>query len=301
MKRAYLLKYFLQEALTNISRNKLLNTITISMIAVSLAIFGIFLLMYMNLNRVVRHWADAVQIVAYAEGALSTDEQIRLEAQLREIADVEDVTFVSPEEALERLKARLAGHEDLLEGLDGNPLPASFEIRVARKQRTFEGVQAVAERVQQIPSFPDVQYGQAWLRNLTTVMNMLKFLGVFLGAFLFGTVIFIISNTIKLTLYAREEELTIMKYLGATESFIKGPFLAEGVIRGFFGAAAALLVVFLTHALFAMMIRYSSSSLAVFASVSFFSWSLMLGIIVIGSVLGWCGSLLTLRKFFSAY
>ena len=301
MKRLHLLTYFIQEALINIRRNKVLNAITISMIAISLAIFGIFLLMYVNLNRVVRHWADTVQIIAYVEAALPADQQTTLDAQIREIATVEDVAFVSQDQALERLKTRLSGHDDLLEGLEQNPLPASFEIRLARKFRTLQGVEAVIAQLQQIPTFTDIQYGQTWLENLTTIMNMFKFIGVFLGAFLFFTVIFIISNTIKLTLYAREDELTIMKYIGATELFIKGPFLAEGIIRGFFGAGLSLLVIFLTHALFTAMLHYSSSSLFRLTTISFLPWSLMIIIVVLGSFLGWCGSLMTLRKYLKTY
>lgn len=301
MKRVYLLKYFIQEAITNINRNKVLNAITISMIAVSLAIFGIFLLMYVNLNRVVRHWTDTVQIIAYVENAITPEQQTALDAQIRGIATVEDVTFVSPEQALERLKTRLSGHEDLLAGLEQNPLPASFEIRLINKARSLQGVEAVASQLQQIPTFTDIQYGQTWLENLTTIMNMLKFLGVFLGAFLFFTVIFIISNTIKLTLYAREEELAIMKYLGATESFIKGPFLAEGIIRGFFGAGLSLLVIFSTYSLFTAMLHYSSSSLFRLTTVSFLPWTIMMILVGLGSFLGWCGSLMTLRKYLKTY
>ncbi len=301
MKRVHLLKYFVQEAFVNISRNKVLNTITISMIAVSLAIFGIFLLMYVNLNRVVRHWTDTVQIIAYVERALSPEQQTALDSRIRAIDTVEEVAFVSQDEALERLKTRLVGHEDLLAGLDQNPLPASFEIRLARKHRSLQGVQAVVTQLQPIPEFSDIQYGQTWLENLTAVMNMLKFIGVFLGAFLFFTVIFIISNTIKLTLYAREEELTIMKYLGATELFIKGPFLTEGIIRGFLGAGLSLLVIFLTHTLFTVMLHYSSASLFRLTSISFLSWPMMVTMVVLGSVLGWCGSLMTLRKYLKTY
>jgi len=301
MKRIHLLKYFIQEAITNINRNKVLNAITISMIAVSLAIFGIFLLMYVNLNRVVRHWADTVQIIAYLETELPTDQQTALDTQIRGIETVEDVAFVSREQALERLKTRLAGHNDLIEGLEQNPLPASFEIRLTRKARTLQGVEAVATQLRQMPALTDIQYGQTWLENLTAIMNMLKFIGVFLGAFLFLTVIFIISNTIKLTLYAREEELSIMKYLGATELFIKGPFLAEGIIRGFFGAGLSLFVIFLTYALFTTMLHYSSASLFRLTTISFLPWTLMIIIVGLGSFLGWCGSLMTLRKYLNTY
>jgi len=301
MKRFHRMLYFLREAIINISRNKGLNSMTIAMIAVSLTIFGIFLLIYLNLNSTIRQWSDAVQIVAYIDQDLSPDEQTQLDSHIRTIDSVDSVSFVSKEEALETLKTRLVGHEELLDGLETNPLPASFEIRLQPKYRNTEGVRAVVEQLERLPQFNDIQYGQQWLDNLTTIIRILKFLGVFLGVFLFLTVIFIVSNTIKLTLYSRKEELNIMKYIGATESFIKGPFLVEGVIRGFLGAVLSLLCLSLLYALFTTIIHYSSASLFQFASLSFLSRSALLGIIILGSVLGWCGSLLTLHKYLKTY
>ena len=300
-KRFQLLRYFIREALLNIKRNKLLNTITIAMIAVSLSIFGLFLLIYVNLNTIVRHWSDSVQIIAYLDQQPSDDERLQIDSLIRDIASVDSVDFVSQEKALEKLKQRLSGHEDLLEGLESNPLPASFEIRLQRKAQNLEGVQEVVAQLKSISKFDDIQYGRKWLENLTIVINILKFLGVFLGLFLFLTVIFIVSNTIKLTLYSREEELNIMKYIGATESFIKGPFLAEGIVRGFLGSTCSLIFLYLLFLLFVTVTRFSSSSLFQFASIRFFSFSFMVGMLVLGSVLGWCGSLLTLHRFLKTY
>ncbi len=301
MKRIHLMTYFVREATRNISRNKVLNSMTIAMIAVSLTIFGIFLLIYVNLNAVIKQWSNAVQIIAYIDRELSEDERIQLDSRIRTIDSVEAVSFVSKQEALEDLKNRLSGHEELLEGLESNPLPASYEIRLHPKYRNLEGVRSVAEHLATLSQFDDIQYGQQWLENLTTLINVLKFLGTFLGIFLFLTVIFIVSNTIKLTLYAREEELNIMKYIGATESFIKGPFLAEGIIRGLLGAVLSLLCLYLLYLLFTTIIHYSSASLFQFASLSFLSSPVLIGVIVLGSVLGWCGSLLTLHKYLKTY
>ena len=301
MTRIHLLNYFIREAVISMTRNKLLNTIAIGMIAVSLTIFGIFLLIYVNLNSVARRWSDSVQIIAYLDDNLSADQRTRIDAQIREIAYVDDLKFVSQDEALEKFKNRLIGHEHLIEGLDSNPLPASYEIWLKPKHRDLTSVQTVVEALLGIPHLNDIQYGQEWLENLTVVINTLKFIGVFLGTFLFLTVVFIISNTIKLTLYSREEELNIMKFVGATESFIKGPFLVEGIIRGFLGAVFSLVVLYIVHWLFTAIIRYSLPSLFLFSSVSFLSWSALIGIALLGSFLGWCGCLVTLHKFLKTY
>ena len=302
MARIHLLHYFIREAIVNMTRSKAPNAIAIGMIAVSLSIFGIFLLLYSNLNAVARRWTDSVQIIAYVENSVSEDQHLEIDARIREIEGIANLKFISSGDALEQFKTRLAGHEELLEGIaETNPLPASFEIRLKPKYQNFASVQTIVDALQHIPHLNDFQYGQKWLENLTIIINLLKFIGVFLGVFLFLTIIFIISNTIKLTLYSREEELNIMKFIGATETYIKGPFLAEGIIRGFLGAAGSIILMYIIYRLFLTVLHYSSSSLFIFLSVSFLSWSVMLGILVLGSVLGWCGSLFTLHKFLRTY
>jgi cell division transport system permease protein len=104
-----------------------------------------------------------------------------------------------------------------------------------------------------------------------------------------------------LTLYTREEELNIMKFIGATESFIKGPFLAEGIIRGFLGAGLSLMLLYIVHKLFLVIVTHSSQSLLAFSAISFLSWTAIISITFLGSFLGWCGSLLTLHKFLKTY
>jgi cell division transport system permease protein len=291
--------FFVHEAFVNMSRNKLQNSIAIGMIAVSLAIFGIFWLIYGNLNSVARRWSDAVHIAAYLDEHISEQQQIQIDAQIRAIENVSDVMYISPEDALKEFKKRLGDQEYLVDGIDPNPLPASYEIQLTRRHRDLASIRKVVEALQNIPHLDDIQYGQ--LENLTLVIIMLKFVGVFLGTFLCLTVTFIISNTIKLTLYTHEEELNIMKFIGATESFIKGPFLAEGVIRGFLGAVSSLVFLYMIHKLFLAIVTHSSQSLLVFSVISFLSWTAIISITFLGSFLGWCGSLLTLHKFLKTY
>jgi cell division transport system permease protein len=294
-------KYFVREALTSMTRNKILNGIAISMIAVSLAIFGIFLLIYINLNTTVRHWSNAVHIVAYLKEPPADSQRTQLEAQIRVLEYVRDLTYVSPETALKEFKTRLGDYADLVNGLDSNPLPASYQIQLTRDHRDVDSVRSVVEALQKMPAIEDVQYGQQWLESLTTIVTMLRFVGIFLGSFLFLTVIFIIANTIKLTLYTREEELNIMKFIGATESFIKGPFLAEGVIRGFLGAVLSLLLLASMYKLFLMLISYSAQSVFIFSAITFFSWPAIISITLLGSLLGWCGSLVTMHKYLKTF
>ena len=297
MTRFHLAKYFVQEACVNMARNKLLNGITIGMIAVSLSIFGIFWLLYNNLDAVAKRWTDTVHIIVYLADNLSEQRRKQLGQQIRGIDSVENVKYISSEDALQQFKKQLGAYASLLEGLESNPLPASYEIQLDKKHRDLPSVQKVVLTLQRMRSLEDIQYSQKWLENLTLVMNLIKFIAAFLGIFLFLTVIFIISNTIKLTLYSREEELTILKFIGATESFIKGPFLAEGIIRGLLGAAVSLGLLYLIYRLFLAIMTHSAQSLLVFSAIDFLSKPAMIGMILLGTFLGWCGSLLTLHKY----
>jgi cell division transport system permease protein len=293
--------YFVREALINMNRNKLTNGLSIGMIAVSLAIFGTFWLMYSNLHAVARRWSDDVHIILYLRDGITEEQRLSLDAKVRAVDTVADLTYISADEALTKFKARLGDQAFLLEGLDTNPLPASYEIQLLKKHRDLSNVRKVVKTLKGMPHVEDIHYGEQWLENLTTIIRLLEFIGIFLGIFLFLTVIFTVSNTIKLTLYSREEEITIMKFIGATENFIKGPFLAEGVIRGFVGAVVSLVLLFLLHKLFSVIVAYSSQTLLAFAKISFLPWIAIIIMILLGSFLGWCGSLLTLHKFLKTY
>lgn len=293
--------YFVREAVINMSRNKVSNSMAIGMIAVSLAIFGIFWLMYTNLHAVAKRWTNDVHIIVYLQDGITEDQRLGLDAKIRTLEHVQDLRYISPDEALASFKSRLGDQAYLIEGIETNPLPASFEIQLTKKHRDLSSVRSVVKSMKGMPTIEDIHYGEQWLENLTTVIRLLEFIGIFLGVFLFLTVIFIISNTIKLTLYSREEEVTIMKFIGATESFIKGPFLAEGVIRGFVGALVALGLLAGIHRLFLLVMSYSSNTILAFAEISFLPWPSIVSMTILGAFLGWCGSLLTLHKFLKTY
>ena len=293
--------YCIREAVMNMHRNKATNGLAVGMIAVSLAIFGIFWLIYSNLHAVAKRWTDDVHIIAYLHDGLTEDQRLSVDANIRMLNIVADLTYVSADEALALFAERLGNQAFLLEGLDANPLPASYEIRLQKKHRDLASVRQVVENLKGMSSIEDIQYGEQWLENLTVIIRLLEFIGIFLGIFLFLTVIFTVSNTIKLTLYSREEEITIMKFIGATESFIKGPFLAEGVIRGFVGSVLSLLLLFGLYKLFSATMAYSSQTLLAFAKIAFLPWTAIVSMTLLGSFLGWCGSLLTLHKFLKTY
>jgi cell division transport system permease protein len=299
--KLYLLLYILSEAYASIKQTKVTNLIAIGTIAVSLSIFGVFLLVYVNLNVTVQKWSEAVHITIYLKDGLPEEQLITLEKSLKELKQIETASFISKEQALKVFQERLKGQESLLAGMTGNPLPASFELKIKQRYQTLEGMKMLATQIEKFQGVDEVQYGQEWLESLSAVAGLLKLVSFFVGILLFAALVFIISNTIKLTLYARKEEIDIMRLVGATEGFIKGPFLIEGIFRGVIGSFCALLILYGVYHIFTSNLKHSSYFLLQFLSLSFLPVYLIIGILLFGGFMGWCGSALTLRRFLNIY
>ncbi|MBI5454759.1 MAG: ABC transporter permease [Deltaproteobacteria bacterium] len=231
--------YIFSDAIRSIRENLATTVLTAVTLGFSLSIFAVFVFVFFNLRSVINSWGDRTQIVAYVKD--SSDAAAMRDAIMR-VPGVSSAEFVSKEKALSELKAELKGHEAILEGVDENPLPATFEIRVAGSYRDPAELTAVAERLKAIPWVEDVQYSREWVEKLSAFFRFVELAAAFIGVFLAGATIFIISNTIRLTVYARREEIEIMTLVGASDSFIRVPFFIEGVLQGLIGGIFALLI-----------------------------------------------------------
>jgi len=182
--------------------------------------------------------------------------------------------------------------------LSGNPLPASFEIGLAKDAQTREAVDQLVERIERIPELEEIQYGKEWTRSLLTFMNILKLLGLILGGLLGVAIVFIIANTVRLTVYARRDELSVMRLIGATNGFIKGPFLMEGLFQGLLGSFLSLLLLFGMYHFWIPKLKHSAGIFFLQdISISFLSASMVLWIVLAGMFLGLFGSLISLGRF----
>jgi cell division transport system permease protein len=205
------------------------------------------------------------------------------------------VTFVSRQEAYRRFKQRLGSDADLLEGLGADVLPASLEIRLKPERR--HDTAAVAERLSRNKAFGELHYGREWLERFEAFLLLLRTVGVALGGFLVLAALVIVANTIKLTLYARQDELEAMTMVGATSLFIKLPYLIEGALQGLCGGLLAMLVSFVA---FRIILRESLGSLLLLTGIDTIhflppAWQGLL--VAAGAMVGLLGSLLALRKF----
>lgn len=234
------LLYIVTDAFRSLRENSVTTALTAVTLGVSLSIFSIFIFVFVNLNAAINSWGDRTQIVAYIKDGSEAPEKIR-EAVLS-IPGVTSAEFVSKDRALAELKDELKGHEMVLEGVDSNPLPASIEIKVGGLYKNPGAVSTVVARLKQMGWAEDVQFNREWIEKISGLLGFIELAAAFMGFFLAAATIFIISNTIRLAVYARKDEIEIMRLVGASDRFIKVPFFIEGVVQGFAGGVIALLI-----------------------------------------------------------
>jgi len=291
------LRYFIQRTVLSMIQSPLLSSATIGTIAVALMLLAFFTLIVLNVQNITQQWSRDIQVTVYLERVPSTTKLEQWQQEIDEHPMVENVTYISQKQAFERFRTRLGQNEDLLDGLLPEILPASFELSLAQEARNERGAEILVKELKKNPAFSNFRYGQDWLKRYDAFMFLLKLTGTLAGGFLIFATLFIISNTIKLTIYARRDELEIMTLIGATPMFIKIPFLAEGALQGIIGALLALGG---CHALYYFFLKKGLSALlttTTAGNISFLPLPMQLSVIFLGFLLGICGSMLPLRKF----
>lgn len=288
--------YLIRRVFRNIKQSPVLCTAAIGTVAVALTVLAFFALIVINVQSVASRWSEEIQVVAYLDDEPQSTRLDDWRKLILNMPEVALVTYVDREEAFRRFSARLGSDSDLLEGFKSDILPASLEISLKPEHRGRQSAEAVVSRLRQNPDFSDFSYGQDWLERFESFLEMLRFGGYVLGAFLLFAALFIVSNTIKLTLYARRDELEIMSLVGATSLFIKTPFLLEGAFHGIIGALIALAGSF---ALFQLFLQRGLTSLLLGSGgqVVFLTCQQQLLLVATGTLLGIIGSVLSLRKF----
>jgi cell division transport system permease protein len=283
-------------ATTNLRQGWLTSSITIGIISICLFLVGGYLLMTYNLQGVFETWKTQVRVTTYLRDGFPEEDIHTFQDRLSSLPEVHSVTYTSKKKALEEFGVMLGDDRFLIESLDRNPLPASLQITPKDLYRNSEGVKTILEAIGDEPLVQDIQYGQDWLDRLDRLFYILGFGAVFLGLTLSLAAVFIISNTIKITVMARRDELEIMRFVGATESFIRLPFLVEGVIQGMAGAVVSLGLLSGVHAL--LVGRSDQPILKMFNidSLTFLPLSTIVAILLGGMVLGGLGSLASVGK-----
>ena len=286
-------EYFIKETYKSIRRNGFMSFASISTVAVSLLVLGMFLMIFLNTNNLAQYLESQVQVSVYMQDSATDKELAAVKEKLTKMPGVVKVTQVSKQQALERFKKRLGDQEQLLNSLGkDNPFPNSFEVQVDSPER----IKVLTPQLGQLPKVETAKFGQEVVEHLFQLTKILRFGGILLVVFLAMATLFNISNTIRLTVFARRKEVIIMKYVGATDWFIRWPFLLEGMTLGFFGAVVAFILINSIysglleriHATLAFLPLLPTSPLLLYVD---------LFLLVAGTGIGALGSYISLRKF----
>lgn len=296
----YRLLFFVREAFQGIKNNGFIHLVATGTIAFSLLTFGIFLLTVINLDRIFDDWGKRMQVIVYLE-VKSTDEAISAAKEsISRLPQTERVTYISKEQSLKTLKKSLQSQADILDSLEANPLPPSFEVQLKEEHTTQKSLQAFVDEVKKLETVIDIDYGQEWLKKFSAFISMIKLVGMGIGGFLLLATIFIISNTIKLTIYSRREEIEIMKLVGATNFSIQIPFFLEGITQGFAASLLSLGILFVSYKLLLYKITIDYSLYLGYVEFVFLPQKLIGQLILLGIVLGIFGCAFSMGRFLKA-
>ena len=284
-----------KRAIQDILDNKFLNAITIITIAISILIVSAFALFFINASDIMNSWKKGVRVMAYLKPGISSIQIPEITQKIQNTYGVQNATFISKDEALQRLKNQMKRQASLFDNLKENPLPDAFEIQTIAASHDPEKIEILATRLNALPEINEVEYGQRWLARFTNIFNLFRLAGFALGGLFLTAAVFIVANTIRLALYSRREEVEVMRMVGATDHFIKAPFYIEGIIQGAVGGLIGLAVLFLTF--LAVSSNVAQSFTAEPFTIRFLSLEALCGIILCSMFVGWIGCYLSLKQF----
>jgi cell division transport system permease protein len=289
--------YLLREAWANIWTNRTTTVVAIFTTAFTLACVGIFLLLYVNLRAAAGWLQEDIKIMVYLDDRAAIATVSDLERQLRADRAVAALHFISKEQALGEFKAQFPSDSHLLEGLGQNPLPASFVVTLNPPFRSPDAVKRWAERISVLPGVEKVDYNQDWIDALSTIIRSIELVAIGIGLILSAAAVTIIANTIRLTLFARRDEIAILRLIGATKTFIRIPYLLEGAVLGGLGSACSLFMLKALYELFRHQMQTTGRLRGLEQLTMFFPISVCLLLVGVGIVLGCAGSFVSLRRF----
>ena len=287
------LSYFWGETFRSLFRNRFMAIASVLTVTLSMFILGVFLSAVLNINHMASYLENQVEMTVYLKDGLTTDQVMGIGKYLKAQPGMKEIKFTNKDQAMKDFRERMGDQQGLLDAINGNPLPASYQMSF----QTPEQLKTSAEVVAKYQGVETVQYGKDIIEQLYKVAQVIRLSGIVLIIFLAGAELFIISNTIRLTVFARRREIQIMKYVGASNGFIRWPFLFEGMVIGFLGSGFASLILWEGYK--TVVSEMAAAGLIFIPMIPL--WPFMgyttLIILAAGIVIGVMGSAISLRKY----
>ena len=294
MKLYQALLYFLREAWVSLARSWKVSLLAVVTIAVSLGIGGTFLLVSRNLAGLVERWRGEARVVIYLRADATAADRAELAARIAAASWVTGSEERSAAEAAAQFQKIFPGLADLLQGWDQEPLPPSIEVLFDPARADGPAFAAWVSALRAHPAVDVVDDDRDWLRQLATLTALVRGAGLGLGAVLLGAAIFTIASVIRLTAYLYHEEIAVMRLVGATEFYIRGPFYTEGLMQGLLGGLLAVGGLYAGYALLAR--RAAGTLLGAVLTPQFLGWQPLALLVALGAAAGLTGAVLSLRR-----
>ena len=286
---------------TNIKSNKQLFFASVGTITIALSILGLFLFVYINLNSVLSFWNDQVQVIVYLDDEISNGDKKKLEKTFSSNPEVSSFDYVSREKAWDNFQSMFSEKSSFLKGMGFNPLPASYNLAIKNSPNRLEVIQSLAQKLNQQDGVESVEYGEEWISRFEAFMILMRVFLLALGALLCLGAVLIISNTVKLSVLSRKNEIELMLLTGATPGFIRFPFFLEGILHGLLGAFISLSLMKGLHLYLVSQFQGSIETFGRGMDFQFISPSLVMIIILSSIMVGWLGSYFSLQQFLGTY
>lgn len=291
----------LKTTYSNIQSNKQLFFASVGTITIALSILGLFLFVYINLNSVLSFWNDQVQMIVYLDDDISGNEKKGLEKWITTHSEIESFDYVSRDQAWKNFQSMFSEKSAFLKGMGFNPLPASYNLRVKSSVQRLKTIRDMADELGQQAGVESIEFGEEWIKRFETFMILMRVFLLALGGLLCLGAVLIISNTVKLSVLSRKDEIELMLLIGAKPGFIKIPFFLEGIFHGLLGAFISLCFMKGVHLYLVNQFQGSIETFGRVMDFQFISMPFVVTIVLASIGVGWLGSFLTLQQFLGAY
>lgn len=291
-----LLYFSLVEAITSLWRSRVLNMLSVGTIMFAMFILGSFIFVAKNLKRVTISWQEQIQFNIFLREDISEDQRGAIQNHLAGSFLVDQWVFISKREARRRFDQNFSNYAEVVDSLEQNPFPASFQVSLM-KDLAGDAFEKLQKELAQFKGVEDIYYDQEIFKRLGFFSGLIQLSGWFFGSIMIFSSIFTISNVLKLTFFTRREEVDIMKLVGASRAYIRGPFIVEGILIGILGATLGVLLVFIGHLGLSAYLSEKQDLLLEGLRVVFLPYRWILVLLLSGGFSGLLGSLVSLHQF----
>ena len=288
---------FIKTTFSNIKSNKQLFSLSVATNFIAFTVLGIFFLLFVNLDILFSSWDKHIQVIVYLDDKISNSNKKKIELLFNSNDKIDSTFFVSRDQAWESFRGKFSSKSKFVTSLNFNPLPDSYTLRFASGPDRLKNIRDFSEKIKNENGVESVEYGEKWISRFEKFMIFLRGFILVFGVVLFSGMILIISNTIKLSIYSRKDEIDLMTLLGATNQYIKVPLLLEGILQGVSGSLLALVSVKLIHLYIVFWFQGSLESVFRGLELQYLTKPIIFSVISTGIIVGVLGSSISANQF----